>query len=703
MKKLLLAFWLLVLLAPVIADACQPYRDVIHDEKGNVIVGASVAVQISASGTAALIYTDRLCTTAATNPLTTSSKGVFEFYADDGVYDLVPSKPGYDLNPVSGVSIFDPLGENVVTVADFRGADICANTIGAIDAIGSTQKTLVINKPVTCSVTKTAPSTLTIQFQGRGLITVTSGAVLTVDRPENIMASPSAKIVSCSGAESCLRFSGVGIVYPHWWGALGNGSANDLLAVQAAYAASPVVHFMPGVYNFGTISGSSPLALVIINGHGDHAALLTSGRVKFIVQTQVNEIHYIFGVYNSNSVQIGDVEFEDSGFDINVTWRGAAGISLYAADDSDGPLHNVKISSVRGTNMVQAIFAGGFPSATNRIRNVHIGLLECTNCYYGWNAQNNGDDVVIDLIRTDNVYRSFFVYGVTGVKATIHSYNALASSGDIDISAYGSGYDTSAIDLKFVSRAAASSSYPIALTTLENSRASTVSGVTIDADIDATDVDTLAKWVDYTGTGGAENTGATNNKITGIVLKGRLNSSAVSPVRFAASAQPATTGMPLALEGDFLVGGAHSSIRPYFDLAEDFGNYTPVWTAATANPDLGNGTLLGKFHRRGRLVTVWVHLTAGNTTTFGTGIWAFSLPIIKPTDLEGGIPNAIGVARFEDAGTALYYGTVNLASVGGANVLQAEDTTGLATAAVPFAWTTDDKLTMQVSYYLDWP
>lgn len=56
-------------------------------------------------------------------------------------------------------------------------------------------------------------------------------------------------------------------------------------------------------------------------------------------------------------------------------------------------------------------------------------------------------------------------------------------------------------------------------------------------------------------------------------------------------------------------------------------NYTPTWTAATTNPVVGNGTWSSWWQWCGRkTINVDVQLTIGSTTTFGSGVWRFSLP-----------------------------------------------------------------------------
>ena len=486
------------------------------------------------------------------------------------------------------------------------------------------------------------------------------------------------------------------------FGAVGDGVTNDLAAITAAYAATPLVLFPEGTYNLGTITGATPTSLITIDGNAGHAAMYTLGRVKFICTTTVDEIHFLFKLTNATSVEIDHVEFEDAGFDITTTWRGAAGFFLYA-NDSSGPLRNITIGSIRATNMVNPIFVGGgVPATTNRVQRIHIGLLDCTDCYYGWNAQNNGDFVVIDLIRTDNVYRSCFVYGCTGLTATVHSENSRQSTGDIDITAYSTGYDTSGLDLTFVSRGADSTTYPINFVTIGNTRVTTISGVTIRVDIDDTACTQIAKWSDHTVSGGAENTGATNNVITGITLTGHINSSG-SPTLFAIGSQPATIGK-LNLQQDFLTGATASDFRQYFDLEEDFGSYTPAWYGSVSNPAIGNGTILGRYHRRGRLVTLWLRVLMGSTTTYGSGLWSFSLPNIRPTVVEGGAPNALGMCQISDTGTADSVGFSSISFDSPDYLVTAASLTGaICTATVPHTWADTDQLTLSISYQLEWP
>lgn len=55
-------------------------------------------------------------------------------------------------------------------------------------------------------------------------------------------------------------------------------------------------------------------------------------------------------------------------------------------------------------------------------------------------------------------------------------------------------------------------------------------------------------------------------------------------------------------------------------------SYTPTWTAATSNPVLGAGTLLGRYMKIGRTVLYHINLVTAADTTYGSGAYSFALP-----------------------------------------------------------------------------
>ncbi|MGW1158421.1 hypothetical protein ACWD5Q_06510 [Streptomyces sp. NPDC002513] len=76
--------------------------------------------------------------------------------------------------------------------------------------------------------------------------------------------------------------------------------------------------------------------------------------------------------------------------------------------------------------------------------------------------------------------------------------------------------------------------------------------------------------------------------------------------------------------------------------------YTPAWTASTTNPVIGNGTITGRYMKVGRTVYCHINVTAGSTTTFGSGNYSFSLPFAAANNNVFMIGNAevLGSSRW---------------------------------------------------------
>lgn len=54
--------------------------------------------------------------------------------------------------------------------------------------------------------------------------------------------------------------------------------------------------------------------------------------------------------------------------------------------------------------------------------------------------------------------------------------------------------------------------------------------------------------------------------------------------------------------------------------------YTPSWSSSGTAPNIGNGTIIGRYMKFGRTVVCHINLAMGSTTTYGTGSYNFSLP-----------------------------------------------------------------------------
>lgn len=120
----------------------------------------------------------------------------------------------------------------------------------------------------------------------------------------------------------------------------------------------------------------------------------------------------------------------------------------------------------------------------------------------------------------------------------------------------------------------------------------------------------------------------------------------------------------------------------------------PTWTGSDTNPALGNGTLGAWYLAAGKLILFRIVLVIGSTTTFGSGIWGFTLPYTAT--VSGGRIRVDGGA-YDSSGTADYPIT---SIVSGAALSLRGYPTALGGPLVrvsptaPFTWATGDILTM---------
>ena len=129
--------------------------------------------------------------------------------------------------------------------------------------------------------------------------------------------------------------------------------------------------------------------------------------------------------------------------------------------------------------------------------------------------------------------------------------------------------------------------------------------------------------------------------------------------------------------------------------------YTPTWTADTTNPAIGNGTLTGRYIVIGKLCTYVLGLVMGSTTTYGSGNWAFSLPINAVNTDE---INFYGVTHLRKVGTANYERIAEIVPANSVSVInmftdptQGSNSTNIS-ATVPFTWDEGDAFGFEITY-----
>lgn len=136
------------------------------------------------------------------------------------------------------------------------------------------------------------------------------------------------------------------------------------------------------------------------------------------------------------------------------------------------------------------------------------------------------------------------------------------------------------------------------------------------------------------------------------------------------------------------------------EVFTDWANFTPTWSAVTTPPSIGNGSIVGRYKKIGRVVHITIRLTWGSSTSGGTGNWQFSS---FPEDRA--ITNNILPAQCLDSSPTgiAYPATALLTASGTPSVTRigahsATGAIGSVSGTHPFSWGTGDVLILQGSY-----
>jgi hypothetical protein len=149
------------------------------------------------------------------------------------------------------------------------------------------------------------------------------------------------------------------------------------------------------------------------------------------------------------------------------------------------------------------------------------------------------------------------------------------------------------------------------------------------------------------------------------------------------------------------ISGASNTLSaiPASAVAETaWTSYTPTWTGSTTNPSLGNGTLSAAYIQIGKTVHFRINLTMGTTTTYGSGIWRFTLPVASNGAISGAGGVIGGGSIFDAAPTATRYYAFIYHYGSGVIALANDSFTGGNTQSLPMTFAVNDAISMTGTY-----
>ncbi len=108
----------------------------------------------------------------------------------------------------------------------------------AVTDVGTAVKTIRLSNDQPISANVTLHANTVVECTGSGKLSIATGATVTAVRPEQFRCARHRQIFALAGTGKIV-FSLAGTVYPAWWGALGDGVADDGPEIQAAHDSLP--------------------------------------------------------------------------------------------------------------------------------------------------------------------------------------------------------------------------------------------------------------------------------------------------------------------------------------------------------------------------------------------------------------------------------------------------------------------------------
>jgi hypothetical protein len=486
------------------------------------------------------------------------------------------------------------------------------------------------------------------------------------------------------------------------YGATGDGSTNDQAAIQNCVNATKQnvrkdIYFPHGTYYLGTFAANT--AGIDFSSIGDNIRIRTSGKVTITCQTTVaTAIPRLFYLYNNNYFYCEPISFQDLGYDKS-TITGAAGVYLSNLT-TNVEWGNCTFERITCVDMVGGMFISANPvSATVRIRGIHIGQMHLHECYYGFHCQNDGDDVFIGNIYAYRCVRSYYCYGIAGhTIGRLFAHYPRPSTGQCLIARQVGGLNTRGITINYISRDS-NTDFDTNFAHVSFQHVDLLGGEISDCTIDINVDDTTATnyypvtFLNYLGSGLAEDAGASSNYVKDIHLSGSCNSysqGARVVATYAAKRQLHwTPGL------NFLPTTA--TLLDAFQLTQQSRAQTDIrWTASGGDPVLGNGTLTYDVDIEDGMCQLSIHLVVGSTTTFGVGTWVFD----NITPARNAKVTTCGSWQALDSGTAFFAGVAKISATTDNVACYVNNNAAAVSAAVPFAWATGDTLDITIRYPL---
>jgi len=294
-----------------------------------------------------------------------------------------------------------------------------ASLAAAVAAIGATSTSLVIDVNTTLTGNLTLPATMSRRHANKAVITV---ATYTLTDNSTINAGVE-QLYDISGGGSVVGPAQSPAIYPQWFGAVGNGVADDTVPIQSALdfaaGAGRIVFFPPGTYNISsyldlpsetTIDGAGDSSVIFI-ATADIAGLQSKdyATVQPVENVTIRNIKIVYEVFLP----------ADTGKSHCIRFRQGTNIDIYNIFVDNSPLSSVDFSGcndvrVRDSRCVAS--SQGFVVATGT-----TGICVTGNILNPNSSQPGYEDTSVYGKRRIGVDVGEFCYDIVVSNNVIHN------------------------------------------------------------------------------------------------------------------------------------------------------------------------------------------------------------------------------------------------------------------------------------------
>lgn len=281
------------------------------DDNGDPLSGGLVYTYEVGTTTLKTTYTDRDAGTPNANPVVLDSRGEADIYGSGSYKIVLKTSAGvtvWTLDNIRGINEV-----NLTTIDDYDG-----DFDSAITDIGATETTLYIDSTATMSGVVSVPTTCIVVLekggdidQGGNALTFLSAPVFNGGTITNDAALTFGVPFDCPKYEALSATTGVvytypQVVYPEFYGAVGDGSTDDSTPIQAAIddletAKGGTVQFLSKTYvcnieakSYVELKGACPMFKGSSTGTKSHSnTYLKASGTGYIITTAATAVHGI--------------------------------------------------------------------------------------------------------------------------------------------------------------------------------------------------------------------------------------------------------------------------------------------------------------------------------------------------------------------------------------------------------------------------